>query len=98
MNDENLDTSELACELIKYLDEFYPNAICEKYNISKEQLDEFAMDQYSTPGSCVLSAIAVNRKCLLAGGNPDIARAAALLLDDFRNGRLGKISLERPSE
>ena len=96
MNDENLDTAELACELIKYLDDFYPNIISEKYNITQEQLSEFAQDQYSTPASCVLSAIALNRKCLLSGGSPDISRAASLLLDDFRNGRLGKISLERP--
>lgn len=98
MNDENLDVAELACELIKNLEKFYPEAINEKYGITKEQLTELEEDQYSTPASRVLSAIAINRKCLLSGGNPDISRAAALLLDDFRNGRLGKISLERPDE
>ncbi len=98
MNDENLDIAELACELIKKLEKYYPEAIFEKYGITKEQLTELEEDQYSTPASRVLSAIAINRKCLLSGGNPDISRAAALLLDDFRNGRLGKISLERPDE
>jgi ribosome biogenesis GTPase A len=98
MNDENLDVAELACELIKNLEKYYPEAIFEKYGITKEQLTELEEDQYSTPASRVLSAIAINRKCLLSGGNPDISRAAALLLDDFRNGRLGKISLERPDE
>lgn len=98
MNDENLDIAELACELIKKLEKFYPEAIFEKYGITNEQITELEEDQYSTPASRVLSAIAINRKCLLAGGNPDISRAAALLLDDFRNGRLGKISLERPDE
>ncbi|SFP89689.1 ribosome biogenesis GTPase A [Butyrivibrio proteoclasticus] len=98
MNDENLDVAELACELIKNLEKNYPEAIFEKYSITKEQLAELEEDQYSTPASRVLSAIAINRKCLLSGGNPDISRAAALLLDDFRNGRLGKISLERPNE
>lgn len=98
MNDENLDVAELACELIKNLEKFYPEAINEKYGITKEQLTELEEDQYSTPASRVLSAISINRKCLLSGGNPDISRAAALLLDDFRNGRLGKISLERPDE
>ena len=96
MNDENIDIAELACELIKYLDQFYSKAISEKYDISDEQLKSLEEDQYSTPSSRVLSAIAINRKCLLSGGNPDISRAASLLLDDFRNGRLGKISLERP--
>jgi ribosome biogenesis GTPase A len=51
---------------------------------------------YATPASAVLSAIAINRKCFKQGAVPDMDRAAALLLDDFRNGRLGSISLEKP--
>ncbi len=96
MNDENIDTTELACELIKILKDSYPNAISEKYNISEEQLKELEEDPYSTPASVVLSAIAINRKCFKQGAAPDMDRAAALLIDDFRNGRLGRISLERP--
>ncbi len=96
MNDENIDTTELACELIKILKDSYPNAISEKYNISDEQLKELEEDPYSTPASVVLSAIAINRKCFKQGAAPDMDRAAALLIDDFRNGRLGRISLERP--
>ena len=96
MNDENLDTTELACELIKILKDSYPNAISEKYNISEDQIAELSEEQYATPSSTVLSAIAINRKCFKQGAQPDMDRAAALLLDDFRNGRLGKISIERP--
>ena len=96
MNDENIDTDELACELIKILKQYYPNAISEKYNITDEQIDELMEDQYQTPASAVLSAIAINRKCFKQGATPDISRASALLLDDFRNGRLGRLSLERP--
>ena len=96
MNDENIDTDELACELIQILKQYYPNAISEKYNITDEQIDELMEDQYQTPASAVLSAIAINRKCFKQGATPDISRASALLLDDFRNGRLGRLSLERP--
>ena len=96
MNDENIDTDELACELIKILKQYYPNAISEKYNITDEQIDELMEDQYQTPASAVMSAIAINRKCFKQGATPDISRASALLLDDFRNGRLGRLSLERP--
>ena len=96
LNDENLDTTELACELIKILKEYYPNAIMEKYNIDSEALKELEEEQYATPASAVLSAIAINRKCFKQGAVPDMDRAASLLLDDFRNGRLGRISLERP--
>ncbi len=96
MNDENLDLTELACELIKLLNEYYPQAIKEKYNISDEQIREFGEEPYATPLSAVLSAIATNRKLIKQGAEPDITRAANLLLDDFRNGRLGRLSLERP--
>ena len=98
MNDENLDTTELACELIKLLEENYAEAIPSKYNITKEQVDELEEVPYSTHLSAVLSAIAINRKCFKQGAEPDILRAAAMVLDDFRNGRLGKITLERPNE
>ncbi len=98
MNDENLDTTELACELIRLLEENYPQAITEKYNITSEQVEELEEVQYATHYSAVLSAIAINRKCFKQGAEPDISRAALMLLDDFRNGRLGRITLERPAQ
>lgn len=96
MNDENLDITELACELIERLGNSYPDAIKEKYNITEEKLRDFEEEQYATPVSAVLSAIADSRKLIRQGAQPDIERAASLLLDDFRNGRLGRITLERP--
>ena len=97
MNDENLDSVELACELIKILDKYYPGAVKEKYNITDEQLSMFEQEQYATKLSAVLSAIAANRKLIKQGAVPDIDRASALILDDFRNGRLGRLSLEIPN-
>ncbi|MBE5828869.1 MAG: ribosome biogenesis GTPase YlqF [Butyrivibrio sp.] len=96
MNDENLDSVELSCELIKVLNKYYPGVIKEKYNITDEQLSIFLEDQYANELSAVLSAIAENRKLIKQGAVPDIDRASSLLLDDFRNGRLGRLSLERP--
>ena len=96
MNDENLDTTELACELIKILNEIYPDVIRSKYGITDEQIRHFEEEQYATPLSAYLSAIADNRKLIKQGAQPDIDRASALLLDDFRNGRLGRLSIERP--
>ncbi len=96
MNDENLDTVELACELIKLLQQLYPDAIKKKYEITDEQIKELEEVPYATPLSAVLSAIAENRKLIKQGAEPDMDRAATLLLDDFRNGRLGRLSLERP--
>ena len=96
MNDENLDVTELAYELLKILNEYYPDAVNEKYNITDEQIRDYESEEYATPLGAVLSAIAVNRKLIKQGARPDIERASALLLDDFRNGRLGNLTLERP--
>ena len=96
MNDENFDKSELAVSLIRLMEKDYPDFICLKYEISDEQKCLFETEQYETPESSILRAIAENRNLIKQGGLPDIDRARAMLLDDFRNGRLGKISLERP--
>ena len=46
----------------------------------------------------VLSGIADARGCLMKGGEPDLKKAASFLLDDFRSGRLGRITLEFPEK
>ena len=76
INDEILSREELCGELMKYLDEHYPDAIPDRY------------------GSKDLDQICDRLKLLKKGGEPDHDRARAILLDDFRAGRLGKICLE----
>jgi len=46
----------------------------------------------------MLERIAKNRACLMKGGELDLARASALLLDEFRSGKLGKLSLEQAQD
>lgn len=85
MNDEIIIMDELACDLITVLQEEYPEALRERYGIEgKEKAAE------------VLADIAESRKCYTKGENLDLEKAAAILLDDFRAGRLGRISLEQP--
>ena len=85
VSDEIVSISDLAYELIVKLDGSYPSAIYEKYGVEKNE------DAYVT-----LKDIAIKRGCLAKGGEPDIDKASAFIIDDFRNGRMGKISLERP--
>lgn len=85
MNDEIIIMDELACDLITVLREKYPKALCERYGI---ELKEKAAE--------VLADIAKSRKCYTKGENLDLEKAAAILMDDFRAGRLGRISLEQP--
>ena len=87
IKDEILQTEELAAELIKFMNQFYPGVLEEKYNVTSEE-DAYVM----------LRAIADSRHCLLKGNEIDTEKAAALLLDDFRGGRLGRLTLEYPQE
>ena len=84
MNDEVIILEELAVDLLKTLDILYPDAIYKRYPI------EHKSDYVS-----VLSEIARNRMCYSKGEELDLAKAAAILLDDFRSGRLGRLTLER---
>ncbi len=88
INDEIIERQELACELIDYLIDpanSYSGLISDRYGIEEDRASHE-----------VLSDIALVRKCLVKGGEPDIERAATLFIDDFRSGKLGRISLEKP--
>ena len=87
IKDEILQTEELAMELIKFMNQHYPGVLEEKYEVKAEP-DTYAM----------LSMIADSRHCLLKGNELDTGKAAALLLDDFRSGRLGRLTLEYPQD
>ncbi len=85
INDEILHQDELAYELIKLLKESYPELIKSRYEI------ELADDPYQ-----VLRDISISRHCFLKGEEPDIMKAASILIEDFRNGRLGRVTMETP--
>ena len=87
IKDEILNTEELAGELIKFLTTHYAGILSEKYGIEEQE------DAYG----CLME-IAKNRHCLLRGNELDTEKAAMILTDDFRNGRLGKITLEFPED
>lgn len=85
MNDEVIIMEELACDLLKVLKESYPEAIIKRYGIEWGE----------TPAQ-TLSLIAKSRGCFLKGEELDLKKASDLFVDDFRSGRLGRISLETP--
>ena len=60
------------------------------------ELQDFEVNDIKE-ASEILASIAENRHALAKGGYPDVDKAALLLMDDFRSGRLGRISLEFPS-
>lgn len=84
INDEIIDKEELAAELLKFLMEHYGSTLRERYGIEAE-------DPYEA-----LRRVAEARSCLLKGNELDTKKAANILLDDFRSGKLGRITLEFP--
>ena len=85
IKDEILNIDELSLELIKVLTKDYAGILKERYSV----------DESEAPVK-ILEQIAENRKCISKGNELDYSKAAALLIDEFRSGKLGKITLERP--
>ena len=85
IKDELYNIYELSVLLLQYLRENYPNAVSNFYGIAEEKTSEETLKQ-----------IAEKRGCLKAGGEFDLDKAAKCLIDDFRAGKLGAISLEMP--
>lgn len=85
MNDEIVSMEEMAVSLIEILGERYRGAFTKRYGVEEEK------ERYE-----LLGDIAKRRGCLLKGEEPDIKKAAGVVLDDFRSGRLGRITLETP--
>ena len=85
IKDEILQTEELAAELVKFMNENYPGVLESKYNV-EEDTDPYGM----------LEKIAESRHCLVRGNVLDTEKASVILMDYFRNGRLGKLTLEYP--
>ena len=86
IKDEILNIDELSLELISYLKENYAGTLAARYEV--EETVERPVE--------LLEAIAQKRGCVQCGNEIDYSKAAALVIDDFRSGRLGRITLELP--
>ena len=89
VNDSILNLEELALELGVFLRKYFPDALETRYKAEFSGEDE--------PWR-ILEKIADTRGCLTKGGEADLEKAASFLLDDFRSGRLGRITLEFPED
>ena len=87
--DEILDLEELACRLIATLKQEAPGALEGRYGVDLSESD----DTYDC-----LCALARRRGFIVSGGDVDTERMSRVLLDEFRSGKLGRITLESPGE
>ena len=87
IRDEILDLEDLACRLLSKLMESYRERIVNRYSITLSE-DDSTYD--------ILQKIAFARSLVLKGNEPDTERAAKMLLTEFRSGKLGRLTLEKP--
>lgn len=87
IKDAVLDIEEMACELLGVLRADYPEVLIERYKVV-EPLNE---DNWE-----LLQEIGRKRGMLVSGGEVNTERAAIMLLDEYRGGKLGRITLEQP--
>lgn len=88
IKDELLDLETLAMELVKKLNFISPRLLRDRYGI-----DSKAGSAYD-----IINEIGRKRGCIIQGGEVDFHQASNLLLDEFRKGRIGRISLELPED
>ncbi len=103
VKDEIMDIEGLAASLAALLSEAAPEALTARYGIDLEAARAAAYDlpgepggpPVSTLGAELLEAIGRRRGCMERGGEVDLHRAATLLLDEYRGGKIGRITLEK---
>ncbi|MBQ4564584.1 MAG: ribosome biogenesis GTPase YlqF [Lachnospiraceae bacterium] len=99
IKDDIINSTELALEIINFLLEYYPGAIEKRYGVSDlpesvSVIEDEAADEKKALAAEILGLMAKARGCLKQGGEFDLDRMALLLVDDFRSGRLGRLTLE----
>ena len=87
IKDEILNMDELSLELLAAIRAHYPGLIGERFEIDEDGTNVELLEQ-----------IGQKRQCLLKGGQIDYTKTAKLVLDEFRSGKIGRITLEYPKE
>lgn len=87
VKDEVVDTELLASRLLAYLRSSYPEFVCERYKLSQEEF-------FAAPATDLLELVGRKRGMMIAGGKVNLERAAITVLDEFRAGTIGRITLE----
>lgn len=85
INDEILAMDELAVEIINFLKKNYPGRITERYQVTEEN-----------DAREIMTAIAFKRGCLIKGGEADWKKSSQIIVEEFRSGKNGRITIERP--
>lgn len=97
VKDQIMDTEYLACRLLEYLKENYPELVVERYGIDLSGIEEPDDEMMGcTVGYELLERVGRKRGFLVRGGDINTERAAATVLDEYRAGKIGRLTLEKP--
>jgi len=97
IKDDILEITEIAYCLTKFLLENYKSNLLERYSLDESMVDNIlCQDQEENMNIYeIMQLIGKRRGAIISGGNIDDEKTSKIILDDFRSGKLGKISLER---
>ena len=94
-----LEKTEVAYELVKFLLNNEREKLCNRYGLSNEYIEEVLNRDNPENFNIYEIMLEIGRKrgCIVSGGNIDDEKTAKIILDDFKNGKIGKITLECPN-
>ena len=98
IKEDILDKLEIAYQLTKFLIEQYPELLCNRYKISQQFIQEKLAQEDQPENSNIyeiMQEIGRKRGCVMSGGNIDDEKMARMILDEFKNGTIGKVTLEK---
>ncbi len=91
IKDDIMDISEVAMELLVRLSRTYPNELCTRFKLDRDILKDIEPLE-------LLETVARKRGCIVSKGQIDYSRISAIVLDEFRGGKIGRITLEKPGD
>ncbi len=96
IREDILDKTEVAYYLTKFLIENYKDKLCDRYKISIESVDKLLNQEQDENSNIydVFLEIGKKRGCIISGGNIDEEKTAKILLDEYKNGIIGRITIE----
>ena len=96
IKEEILDKLEIAYQLTKFLLENYKTKLCERYKLEEKYIEETLQQDQPENSNIyeIMLQIGKNRGCIMSGGRIDEEKTARIILDEFKNGKLGKVTIE----
>ena len=100
IKEEVIDRTEVAFYLVKFLLENYREMLCERYKLELDTIENI-MEQNQDDNANIYDVfltIGKKRGCIISGGNIDEEKTAKIILDEYKNGVIGKITIEKVKE